>query len=200
MNKQTFLAELGKGLCGLPQKEIEERSAFYTEMIDDRMEEGLSEEDAVRAIGSVEEIVAQILADVPLTRLVKEKLKPKRRLNALEITLLVLGSPVWFSLLIAVVATAFSLYISLWAVIISLWSVFVSLGGCTLGGIVAGVGFFVGGHGLTGIVMVAMAIVCAGLSIFFFLGCKFVTKVMLTGSKKSVLVIKKRVIGKDGAV
>jgi uncharacterized membrane protein len=197
MNKQMFLDELKKGLCGFPQDEIEERLCFYAEIIDDRMEEGLSEEDAVNEIGSVDEIIAQILADIPLTKIVKEKIKPRRRLRALEITLLAVGSPIWLSLLIAAFAVVLSLFVSLWAVIISLWSVFAALGVCVLGGIVAGVGFFVGGYGFTGIVMVAMAIICAGLSIFFFVACKYITKAMVICSKKSVLAIKKLVIGKE---
>ena len=59
MRKQEFLAKLRKGLSGLPQDDIEERLIFYSEMIEDRKEEGLSEEEAVAAIGSVDEIVAQ---------------------------------------------------------------------------------------------------------------------------------------------
>ena len=39
MTKQEFLAELRRGLSGLPQNDIEERLNFYSEMIDDRMEE-----------------------------------------------------------------------------------------------------------------------------------------------------------------
>ncbi len=61
-------------------------------MIDDRMEEGLSEDEAVSAVGFVDEIVAQIVADIPLTKLVKEKTKLKKRLRAWEIVLLVLGA------------------------------------------------------------------------------------------------------------
>ena len=200
MNKQTFFAELRKGLCGFSQDEIEERLAFYAEMIDDRMEEGFSEEDAVSAIGSVDDIVAQILEDIPLTKIVKEKIKPKRRLNALEITLLAVGSPVWLSLLISAFAIVFSLYLSFWSVIVSLWAVFVAFGACALGGIVAGAGFFTGGYGLTGIVMISTAIICMGFAIFFFFGCKYITKGMLLLSKKGILSLKKRALGKDGTL
>ena len=42
MNKQEFLAHLRKGLSGLPQNDIEKRLNFYGEMLEDRMEEGLS--------------------------------------------------------------------------------------------------------------------------------------------------------------
>ena len=53
MNKQEFLSGLRKGLCGLPQDDIEERLSFYGEMIDGRIEEGLSEEEAVSEIGAL---------------------------------------------------------------------------------------------------------------------------------------------------
>ncbi|MBR5538496.1 MAG: hypothetical protein IKU61_01205 [Clostridia bacterium] len=47
MNKQEFLEELRKGLSGLPKEDVRERLNFYGEIIDDRIEEGLTEEEAV---------------------------------------------------------------------------------------------------------------------------------------------------------
>jgi len=199
MNKQAFLAELRKGLSGFPQGDIEERLSFYSEMIDDRMEEGLSEKDAVNAIGSVDTIISQIIAGTPLTKLVREKIKPKKRLRAWNIILLVLGSPVWLSLLIAAFAVILSLYASLWAVIISLWAVFGSLIGCALGGIAAGAGFAFGGNGLSGIAMIGAGVVCAGLSIFLFYGCKAATKGTLLLTKKIVLWLKNCFMKKEEA-
>ena len=46
MSKQEFLDQLRARLSGLPRQDVIERLNFYSEMIDDRMEEGLSEEDA----------------------------------------------------------------------------------------------------------------------------------------------------------
>ena len=77
-------------------------------------------------------------------KLIKEK-TPKRRLGVWEIVLLVLGSPIWLSLLIAAFAVILSLYISLWAVIISFWAVFGSFIGCALGSIVSAFVFAVVG-------------------------------------------------------
>lgn len=199
MSKQEFLAQLRKGLSGLPQEDIEERLTFYSEMIEDRKEEGLLEEEAVSAVGSVQEIVAQIVADIPLTKIVKERIKPKRRLNSGEIVLLALGSPIWLSLGIAAFAVIFSIYISLWAVIISLWTVFVSLAACSIGGVMACVIFTVGGNGASGVAMLAAGIVCAGLSIFMFYGCKAVTVGTLILTKKMVIWIKNCFIKKEVA-
>ena len=58
MCKQEFLSQLRARLGGLPHRDVEERLNFYGEMIDDRMEEGRSEDEAVSDIGSVEEIAA----------------------------------------------------------------------------------------------------------------------------------------------
>lgn len=199
MSKQEFLAQLRKGLSGLPQDDIEERLTFYSEMIDDRMEEGLSEEDAVRGVGSVDTILSQIVADIPLSKLVKERIKPEKRPRVWEIVLLVLGSPVWLSLMIAAFAVMLSLYAVLWSVILSLWAAFASLIGCAFGGIAAGIGFALNGNVLTGIVIIGAGMVCAGLSIFLFYGCRAATKGTLLLTKKIALGIKNCFIKREEA-
>ena len=199
MSKQEFLAWLRKGLSGLPQNDIEERLAFYSEMIEDQMEDGVSEEEAVSAIGSVDEIVAQVVAETPLMKIAKERIKSKRRLSTGEIVLLTLGSPIWLSLGIAAFAVILSLYISLWAVIISLWSVFASFVGCSIGGVLACVIFAVGDNGVSGLAMLAAGIVCAGLAIFVFYGCKAATKGTLILTNKKLIWIKNCFKGKEVA-
>lgn len=197
MTKSEFLAALRKALYGLPQEDVEERVAFYAEMIDDSVEEGASEEEAVAAIGSVEEIAAQIVADTPLTRLVSVKIH--RRLSALEIVLLVLGSPIWLALLISAFAVALSLYVVLWSVVVSLWSVFVALIASALGVLAGGVVFLCCGHSFSGLACIAAALVCGGLSIFAFFGCKAATKGAAWLTKQSVVAIKKACLRKEAA-
>lgn len=114
---------------------MEERLMFYSELLDDQMEEGLSEEEAVAAAGPVEEIVRQTISDTPLTKIVKERIRPKRRLHAGELVLLVLGAPIWLPLGFAAVAVFFALYVVLWSALVSLWAGFVSLGAGAVGGV-----------------------------------------------------------------
>ena len=197
MSKQEFLARLRKGLSGLPQEDIEERLGFYSEMIEDQMEEGISEEEAVSAVGAVDEIVAQVVAQTPIARIAKERIKSKRWLSAGQIVLLALGSPLWLSLVIAAFAVIFSLYISLWAIIISFWAVFSSLIGCGFGGVIAGIIFAGSGNVLSGIAMLAAGMICAGLSIFMFYGCKAATKGCLILTKKLAAWIRKCFLKKE---
>lgn len=199
MNKQEFLECLRKGLSGLPQEDIEERLTFYSEMIDDCIEEGLSEFEAVSVIGTVDAIITQILSDTLLTKLVKEKAKLKRTLKAWKILLLILGSPMWLSLLTGVFAITLAAYIVVWSVVITLWSIEASFVACTLGGIVSAAVFTFQGNGLTGLAMLSAGVICAGLYIFMLYGCKAATKGVLLLTKKMALGIKSLFVGKEAA-
>lgn len=190
MNKQEFLTQLCNGLSGLPKEDIEERLNFFSEMIDDRMEEGLSEEEAVKLAGSVDEIVAQTVAEIPLAKIAKERISPKRQLRVWELVLIIVGSPIWLSLAIAVIAVIFSVYVSLWAVIISLWSVFVALAVSALACILSSAITFFIGNVFTSLGLFSAGLICAGLSIFMFFGCKAISKCILQLTKKFAIWIK----------
>ena len=199
MNKQEFLMQLRRGLAGLPQEEIEDRLTFYAEMIEDRMEEGLTEEQAVAAAGMVEEIVAQIVAEIPLAKIAKERIKPKRALEVWEIILLIVGSPLWISLGAAVLAVMVAVYVSLWSVIISLWSAFAAVVGCAFCGILAGGGFAFGGHLFAGLAMLGAGLVLAGLAILLFFGCNAATAGIILLTEKFALWVKNCFIKKEDA-
>ena len=192
MNKQEFLSGLRNGLSGLPQEDIEERLTFYDEMLEDRMEEGLSEEEAVAAAGSVDDIVAQTVADIPLTRLAKERLLPKRGRAAWELALLLIGSPIWLSLALAAAAVVLAVYASLWAV-------FASLAAAAAASVPVYVVFIAGGSSASAFAMLSAGIVCAGLAIFMFFGSKEASKGIVALTRRITLWIKNRFIKKEAA-
>ena len=199
MTKTRFLVSLHDRLSDLPQSDVEERLNFYSEMIEDRMEEGLPEEQAVAELGSVDEVAAQIIADIPLSKIAKEKIKPKHRLKAWEIVLLALGSPVWLSLLIAAAAVLFALYVVIWSVVISLWAVFVSLAAAAAGGVAACIIFALGGQVSAGLAMLGAGLLCAGLAIFMFYGCLAVSKGAVWLGKAILHGLKTALIRKEEA-
>ena len=194
MTKQEFINELEEKLKGLPKKESADRVTFYSEMIDDKIEDGLTEQEAVTEIGEIDDIVKQLINEIPLGKIAKESLTKKRSLHTWEIILLILGFPVWLPLLISAVAVVLSLYVSIWAVVISLWAVFASLASCGLAGIFAGIVItFL--SGLTpGVFLLSLSLFSLGASIFSFFGCKeatrgtiLLTKVIISGIKKSLI-------------
>lgn len=203
MTKQEFLDLLIKGLSSLPKDEVEERISFYSEMIDDRIEEGMSEEEVVSNIGDVDEVITQIISEIPLkkivkNRIIKEKAKKKGKMKTWEIILIILGSPIWFSLLISLVVIIIALVASLIAIIISLWAIFGAVAASAIGIIIYGVVLLFTKNIFTGIVMLGTSILCFGLSIFLFYGCKLFTKLLVQIFKNFFILIKKCFIKKEG--
>ena len=115
MNRQEFLDALAAQLASLPDAERERSLAFYMEMIDDRMESGATEEEAVASLGSVNEIAGEILQNTPTPH-------GKQKLRGWKLALLILGAPIWLPLLAATVVVALSLVIVLWSLIAALWA------------------------------------------------------------------------------
>ena len=191
MNKLNFILSLQEKLSGMPENELEERLNFYCEMIEDRIEEGLSEEEAVAQIGNIDDIADQIIADIPLTKIVKHNVKKQRKLRAWEIVLISVGSPLWLSLLIAAFAVIIAVYASIWAVVVSLWAADFALAVSFLLGIGALVIFSIQNNLLIGLALLGCGIVCAGLSIFLFYGCLKATAGTVWLVKKFVFLIKK---------
>lgn len=197
MRKQEFLDLLEKGLTGLPQSDRKERLAFYSEMIDDRIEEGAREEDVIAELGPAEELAASIIAETPLTRLVKERITPKRSLGAWEIVLLVLGAPLWLPLLIAAFAVILSLYAVLWSLIAALWTVFAAVLLCAPACVAGCIVLLCRGETCMGLALLGAGFVCAGISVLLFFGCKAATKGVAALTKLIAAGIKNSVVKKE---
>ena len=165
MNKTQFCALLGNKLKPyLSSKEMYKTLNFFEEMIDDRIDEGLSEEEAVSQLGDINIIVDQILDEHNIgkkqTKLVWRFIP--RELGFINIVLLF---PAWI--------TIFSLVASLFIVILSIiFSIVFSIIAIFIGGILLilkspfyliyernisyfldtlGFGFVISGAGLIGI-------------------------------------------------
>lgn len=190
MNKQEFLSELNKRLSGLPAEDIQQSVDYYSEMIDDRIEDGLTEADAVMGIGEPQDIAGQILMDIPFSKLVKQKIKPKRNLKIWEIVLLVLGAPLWASLVIMAVSIILSVYVVFWSVIISLYAINLSIAFCGVAFIIGAIAYMITGKTAQGIFALGAGLLCIGLAILMFVGFNQITKGLLWVSKKVLQGIK----------
>ena len=72
MNKQEYLTAIREKIKAMPAEDIERFTDYYSEMIDDRIEDGLSEDDAVADMVSPDDAVEQILSEMPLAKIVKD--------------------------------------------------------------------------------------------------------------------------------
>ena len=178
MDKLDFLLALDKRLDVLSETDRRASLDYYSEILDDLVEGGMTETDAVASLGSVDAIAEEILMDTPLPKLVKAKMKGKKPLSGLEITLLIVGFPIWLPVLISVFAVIFAVYISLWAVVISLYAVNVSLAACTPASLLCAVLLFIAGQPSAALLFLGAALVLAGLAILLLFGCNAAAKGM----------------------
>lgn len=197
MKKVDYLNELRKRLAGLPQEDIDDRVSFYGEMIDDRIEEGLSEEEAIESIGSIESIIAQTMSETPLTKLVKEKIRPKRDLKAWEIILLVLGAPLWIPVVLGAIICILALYFTIWVFIASVYVVDLCLAGSVFASL-AGIFVYLKSLNVAGALFAfGSGLAMAGLAIILLIGCIWLTKCLIRFTGSGLLGVKTSFVGKE---
>lgn len=168
MNKAEFLSRLSAALSKLPKHEIDQSVAFYAEMIDDRVEDGMDEQEAVASLGDIDEIATQIINETPIVP--KTIAKAKTGSRTLNIVLLIVFSPIWLPLAFALIATVFAIYFAVWAVIFSLWMTVLAI---ALSGALALIAAFVlvpMGFPLPALLSAGMGFACIGISLFCVFG------------------------------
>jgi len=185
MNKRKFLLKLKRALWGCPPSEIRNRLAFYAEMIDDRVEEGLTEKEAVSAFGNPGDIASEIRMEMN-----DRPKKEKRPMGAGAKALIALGSPVWLSLLIAAAAVVFALAVSaaavvfsvfvcMFAALISLYAAVVSLGVSGLACVIGAAVCAFSGRFPEALFIAGAGFVCISFCIWLFLVCAPIGKWIL---------------------
>lgn len=112
MKKDEFLAELRANLKKkhVPKNSIDDALAYYDEAIHDRMEDGMSEEKAVAAMGSIDDAVQSALESMPAFLRATQRIRSDSVLMSITIVLLVIGAIVWIPLTFALALTALSIY------------------------------------------------------------------------------------------
>ena len=197
MDKYDFLLALEARLEGLPEADRQASLDFYSEMLDDLVEGGMTETEAVASLGSPEAIAEEILLEMPLPKLVKAKMK-KRRLSGLEITLLAVGFPIWLPILVSLLSVIFAIYVSLWAAVISLYAANVAMAACAPTGILVAVLLFVQGEAARGLLFLGAGLALAGLAILWFFLCNLTAKGVCRLGKLTLRGIKACFIRKKG--
>ena len=159
MNKKEFLRSLSGSLRGMSRAERAKSLEYCAEMIQDHMEEGLSEEEAVARLGSAEEIARQILESGGIQE------KQGSRVPIWMIVLIVLGSPVWLSLLFAFLAVVLAAYIVAWSAIAALYAVLLGMAVCGPFGALCFVAETVKGNFVLAALLLGAGCVLLGLSL-----------------------------------
>lgn len=165
MTKNEFLNRLSEELATLDSMERERMLQYYREIIEDRVEDGLSEDQAVEELEDIHEIAARILEEMgPQSVQASAPAQPEKKRSAFTTVMLVLGSPVWLPLLLSGGIVVLAVYVVVWALAISLFAMVASLG---IAGIAGLLGFIVhlGTHFWGGLFFFGAGLFCAGVGL-----------------------------------
>ncbi|WP_408648278.1 DUF1700 domain-containing protein [Vallitalea pronyensis] len=174
MNKKAFLYALSELLSSLPKVEREKTLSYYAEIIDDQMEEGMTEEEAVDALGDVAHLADLAILNTPMSTLVKSKMRYNN--NRLLTVLLILGFPLWFPLSVVFAVIGVALYIVAWAAVASVWVASASSVGAAVVSLFNT--FFTNGVG-NGVVFFGLFMTGVGLSVLLFFGAFLLSKLLI---------------------
>lgn len=194
MNRNEFSRELRRRLTELKNAEVNKTVEFYNEMIDERIDAGLTEEEAVADLGSIDDIVAQVKNNAAPENI-------KSRISKLQVwqwVLIVLGAPLWAPVLVAVFAAVFSIYIGIWSVLISGFAVVLGFVLAAIAFIVVMVGAIIAGLFAKTILYVGGALICASLAIFIFIAVYGCTKLVIKATVAGVKWVGRLFSGKKG--
>ncbi len=202
MKKYEFLAKLQDRLEGLPPADLRRTLDYYAEMIDDRIEEGLSEEEAVAAIGTPAEIAAQILGDTPFSEAsasTKEdtSAKPRKKRPTWEIVLLIAGAPVWVPLLAAAVSIAAAAVAVVLSGYAAIWAAELSIGAAAVTCVLTAPLFAYTSTLWSGLALLGAGLFLVGVSIFLFYGCLHATRGLCRFIKTIYRFIRSRLTRKE---
>ena len=180
MTKNEFLKEVSKRFKSLDESDRQKGIDYCCEIID-----GLSEEEAVASLGGADRFAESFLSELAQskgdgTQIAASK---KRKLATWEILLLVLGSPLWLSLILAAAAILMSIYITIWSVVLSFAVTDLALALSGVASIGCAIVYMVLLGGVNRMIfLIGAGLALIGVSIFMYYLCKwlFVAAVMLS--------------------
>lgn len=106
VNKETFLSTLDKELNGLTYTEKQNILNYYDELIEDYKEDGCSEEEAVMRLEEPKEIAKRAILEFQPVESTSH--------SSLTKALIILGSPLWASILLSGAMFVLSFLILVW--------------------------------------------------------------------------------------
>lgn len=186
MNKTEFLSELELCLHRMKDSEKSKFITYYDEMIDDYVENGMTEAEAVDKIGVPKKIAGELLDNNDSVKL-NFPFTGSRLFNVL---ITIIGFPLWGSFLLAFILMVFSVYVLIFCLP-------VATGAATVGFLAASIIGIIGSpivmaHSLsTGLMQLGIGIASIGLSFFLCLITIALLKKFLAVNKRFNAFLKK---------
>lgn len=182
MTKSEFLSALRGRLTSLSDDEIQKTTLYYSEMIEDRVEDGMTVDEAIEALGPMDDIVREALgahaeakpaAEKKLSIIGKWKKKraEKGKNRALAIVIAIVTAPIWIPILIALLACAAAVTVAIlacvWSIVAAAFSVLITSFATGLACAIVGVMHFINIELAAGLIFAGLSLAFFGVGLFF---------------------------------
>lgn len=181
MKKDEFMKLLKKNITSMKKKDREEILEYYEEIILDKMESGLTEQDAVKDLGNPEAVAQKILKENATKDKCSEELFEKTipaSSTFVKVILFLIACPILLPLAFAIVI----LLLSFWIIIVCFYFTAIMLG-------IAGIIHFPFSIFLLftspphGILQLGICLSFVGFGIFLFLGTEYLMRLAVRITK-----------------
>ena len=186
MSREEYISQLREKLTANKIPGIDSMIEFYDEAIADRVEDGMSEDEAVSAMEDIDSIVKAAMLDKPITSLMADNVKKRHKEasesghGALFVILMIVGFPIWFPLLVAFLSIIFSLYVAMWAIVVSIYAVELSFAISAVVSLFGAATFVMGQIPFaTAIALLGCALILGGLTLLMWKPIVALTKWMI---------------------
>lgn len=169
MTKNDFLCSLERLLSPMPEEDRMKQLSYYSEMIADMTEDGLTEDGAVERLGAPEDIAADILSQNP------PAVKSMKDWTPLSITLTAVGSPLWLPIALVLACVLVVIYIAVWCVITALFAAVLGIAVGAVAALVVSCLLLFRNFGEM-IFTLGAALVLAGIAVLAFLGSLYAAR------------------------
>ena len=158
---------------GLSQEELAIELHVVRQTVS-KWEKGLSLPDSNTLIGLAKALDTTVSVLLDETDESKPSPSVSKSSKIMVTILLILGSPIWLSLLVAAVAVLISAYAVIWSLWVALAAVEISFAACAVAGVVLSLVYIPLGKVAAGLFMLGAGVMLLGLSIFLWFACKAV--------------------------
>lgn len=179
MNRSDFIKELSYHLRKMTTTEKNKFITYYDEIISDYIENGVPEEEAVDKVGVPKMIAEELLENYDYVKMQG----PSTGSRILNVFLLILGFPLWGSLLLAGILLLLSFYIVLWCVPLVTGAGCVGYFSTCIIGII-GAPFIMAGSLSVGMVQLGTAIASFGISVLLGMATLSLSRVIIKLTKQ----------------
>ncbi|MDF2567625.1 MAG: putative rane protein [Oscillospiraceae bacterium] len=214
MTKAEFIRNLSSLIEALPQGEKQKAIDFYCEIIDDRMENGKTEEEAVAELGSILAISQKILAESGQNANYNNYYKSSQSYAAPShggwtkdwfgglskgwlIVILVLTSPIWIGLVAGVVGIIIGLLGAVLGIVVSLFAAVFALAVACLVGFISSF-IVMSTNPIGGFAQLGASLLCGGLCILLCIGSVSLIKLLVKGFRSGYQSVKNKIHRKGG--